>query len=261
MKITDREFNIKEIISVSSGTIPVSKTHCDGRLSDCFVYVLSGYADYTFGKKTCRAESGDIIYLSYKSLYAINIPSPDYRFIFIDFFFDNQSPPLENDIYKAKDSGKIENMFYRFLHLWTLGSFSNRILCKSVLYAIYSEAVSVELTEYIPNTRRQQLEAAVKKIEERCSDASLSVRELAAMCGISEVHFRRMFAMVYHTSPLKFINSLRLHNAKQLLSYTKESVSDIAAKCGFSSAYYFGRVFKSNVGITPGEYRKMPGIF
>lgn len=261
MKITDKEFNIKEIISVSSGTIPISKTHCDGRISDCFVYVLSGYAEYTFGKRICRAESRDIIYLSYKSFYGISIPSPDYRFIFIDFFFDNQSPPFENDVFKSKDSGKIENMFHRFLNLWTLGNFSNRILCKSILYAIYSEAVSVKLTAYIPNIRRQQLETAVKIMEERYSDASLSVGELAQMCGISDVHFRRMFAIVYRTSPLKFINSLRLHNAKKLLNYTREPISDIAEKCGFSSAYYFIRVFKSNVGITPGEYRKKSGIF
>ena len=257
MKIIEKELNIRKIISVSKGSIPISNPHCSGRESDCFVYVLSGEAKYTFEKKICSAEQGDIIFLSYKSVYTIDVKVPDYRFIFIDFFFDIELPSsLENDIFKTRDSGKIENMFYRFLNLWAFGNFSNRILCKSILYEIYSEAVSAELSVYVPSARRQQLENAVKKIREQYMDVNLSISELAAVCGVSDTHFRRMFAMVYHTSPVKFINSLRLHNAKQLLSYTSESISSIAAKCGFSSSYYFGRVFKNKVGITPREYRK-----
>ena len=40
-----------------------------------------------------------------------------------------------------------------------------------------------------------------------------------------------------------------------LLRTTGRAVKDIAAACGFSTALYFGMVFKKYYGITPGKYR------
>ena len=254
MKITNSELNIQKILSVTKATFPVSAPHCSERKSDCFVYVLSGSAKYTFSGKDYFIEPGDIIYLAYKSTYDIEVTVSDYSFIFIDFFFEFKNAVMENAIYK--NQSQTENLFYRFLNLWTIGNFSDKILCKSILYDIYSKIVFSSICSYIPSIRKNQLEAAVKIINLNYTDPSLTVKYLADAANMSEGHFRRTFFAVYHTTPVKFITSLRLNLAKQLLISSNFGVSKIASMCGFSSAYYFDRVFKKFLNATPGEYKR-----
>lgn len=61
-----------------------------------------------------------------------------------------------------------------------------------------------------------------------------------------------------HTNcaPIEFLLNVRLNKAKQLLVGTNISVGKIADMCGFSSANYFGLIFKKKEGISPAKYRK-----
>lgn len=72
---------------------------------------------------------------------------------------------------------------------------------------------------------------------------------------MSEVHFRRLFYQIYHTSPMKFIISLRVNKAKELLTNTQMKIQDISETCGFNNPYYFSKVFRQAVGLTPSQYR------
>ena len=61
-----------------------------------------------------------------------------------------------------------------------------------------------------------------------------------------------------HTNcaPIEFLLNVRLNKAKQLLVSTNISIGKIADMCGFSSANYFGLIFKKKEGISPAKYRK-----
>lgn len=86
MKITDSEQNIKYIVGIHKGKIPPSTSKCNSRHSDCFVYVLSGEAEYTFKNRSHTSTAGDIVYLSHNSTYSIHVTDENYTFIYIDFF-------------------------------------------------------------------------------------------------------------------------------------------------------------------------------
>ena len=53
-------------------------------------------------------------------------------------------------------------------------------------------------------------------------------------------------------------NSMRdaMEKAKELLTDTRRTISDIAAEVGYQNKNYFTMLFKRNVGITPGKFRK-----
>ena len=70
------------------------------------------------------------------------------------------------------------------------------------------------------------------------------------------MHFRRTFAKLYRTSPMKYITALRLSKARELLQSTDLPVGDICAQCGYTSLYYFDRVFKTTFGMQPLQFRK-----
>ena len=58
-------------------------------------------------------------------------------------------------------------------------------------------------------------------------------------------------------SPMDYLLTVRLNKAKQLLAVTLKSISKISEECGFSSANYFGLIFKKKTGVSPLEYRKI----
>ena len=57
-------------------------------------------------------------------------------------------------------------------------------------------------------------------------------------------------------SPMDYLLGIRLSRAKHLLSNTNDRVEDIAISCGFSSANYFGLIFKRKTGLSPSAYRR-----
>ena len=70
------------------------------------------------------------------------------------------------------------------------------------------------------------------------------------------MHLRRIFKSAVNTTPVKYINYLRLEKAKNMLINSNYSVNEIAFSVGFEDAYYFSRLFKKEIGISPSEYKK-----
>ena len=81
--------------------------------------------------------------------------------------------------------------------------------------------------------------------------------------SIAAQFFLSKSALIYnfkkHTgcSPIDFLLNVRITKAKQLLAKTRMSIGDIAAECGFSSANYFGLIFKQKEQLSPVAYRKL----
>lgn len=55
---------------------------------------------------------------------------------------------------------------------------------------------------------------------------------------------------------MEYLTLIRLNRAKSLLTSTSKSIEEISMECGFSSANYFGLVFKKQIGVSPLGYRK-----
>ncbi len=84
---------------------------------------------------------------------------------------------------------------------------------------------------------------------------NISVPELAKLCAMSVYHFCRVFKNVIGSSPVAYINAIRLNKAALLLTTTKLTVGEIAASVGFPDVFYFSKRFKAEKGMSPTEYR------
>ena len=102
---------------------------------------------------------------------------------------------------------------------------------------------------------------AIKHIERNYQNPNLTNAELAKLCRISEVYFRRIFTGCYNMTPKQFLIDIRINKAKQLLSEGALKINAVAIKCGFSNQYHFCRVFKEKTGLTPTEYVKQNRIY
>ena len=81
--------------------------------------------------------------------------------------------------------------------------------------------------------------------------ANRPISEYAALCGMSEVNFRRLFHKHTGKSPIQHRNNIRLENAKIMLQSGQYNVSEAAEACGFSNLSFFIRLYKKKYGYTP----------
>ena len=74
--------------------------------------------------------------------------------------------------------------------------------------------------------------------------------------GLTERTFSRRFKQATGMSPIEYVHTLRLEEAKQLLESGDASLEAIAEQVGYEDAAFFGRLFRRKVGVTPIQYRK-----
>lgn len=84
----------------------------------------------------------------------------------------------------------------------------------------------------------------------------ITLDELSQTFFVSKATIMYNFKKHMHCSPIDFLLNVRLTKAKELLLRTQKSVGEISELCGFSSANYFGLIFKQKENLSPANYRK-----
>lgn len=101
----------------------------------------------------------------------------------------------------------------------------------------------------------------LKRYMERNYCQDIDNQMLADIYGTSVSYLCREFKAHYHTSPMTYINNLRIEKARHMLAVSRKKVAVIARECGFSNADYFCYAFKKSERCTPLQYRKKKSVF
>ena len=84
----------------------------------------------------------------------------------------------------------------------------------------------------------------------------ITIRDIAQACACSHSTVCHVFKQYTGKSIKKYIDNLRINQAKRLLSTSDLPINRIAQLCGFSNINYFPTAFKKQIGISPTEYRR-----
>lgn len=109
---------------------------------------------------------------------------------------------------------------------------------------------------------RQQGDAVIGEVQAWIGEhyaTSSPVAAMAARSGLPERSFVRRFRNATGMSPMEYVHTLRLEEAKHQLETTPLPVEAIAGECGYEDAGYFSRLFSRRVGLTPSQYRRRFG--
>jgi signal transduction histidine kinase/DNA-binding LacI/PurR family transcriptional regulator/DNA-binding response OmpR family regulator len=118
-----------------------------------------------------------------------------------------------------------------------------------------------------------QVEAALRHSKRLGNQTSCSVRDamayihehyaepitramLASHVAITERYLTYCFRQELGITPMVYLNRYRVKQAKMLLEQRKRSITEVAMDVGFSDSSYFNRVFRQEVGCTPGAYQR-----
>ncbi len=125
-------------------------------------------------------------------------------------------------------------------------------------FAVHSNQISESAKGAKSNAQDAQ-QAFIAKldatIEQFYQDPSVSIAEFAQQMAMSERQLFRKLKQVLDVTPADYLRRFRLEQACVLLAEGK-SVSFVAMEVGFSTQSYFGKCFKAQYGLSPGEYKK-----
>ena len=88
---------------------------------------------------------------------------------------------------------------------------------------------------------------------------SFSLDELCRTIGINKSYLCRKFKEAEGVTILHYLHGLRVDAAKNLLRYSNQDLSSIAAYLCFPSQSRFGSIFKQFTGMTPKKFREQHG--
>lgn len=90
-----------------------------------------------------------------------------------------------------------------------------------------------------------------KVVRDQMSNSDLSVETVSEQLGLSRVQLYRKVKAMTGSTPVEVIRISRLRKARQLLSSSHKTVSEISYEVGFSSPSYFTKCFKDYYGKIP----------
>jgi CheY-like chemotaxis protein len=118
-----------------------------------------------------------------------------------------------------------------------------------------AEGFRLDPKQYV--SRDQEfLDRVIALVDSHLADEDLNPALLFDEIGMSRSSFQRKLKALTYMSPARFIRSVRLARARDMLAQNAGSIAEVAYGTGFGSQAYFTTCFREEFGVTPGEYVK-----
>lgn len=171
--------------------------------------------------------------------------------------FNQNATPIHVTVEK---SIKIIELFNECFALLEKGYSLNRIIYASQL-ACHLAAIIRFLQQQpqiqINSQKIYDIEHSLQFMTENL-EKNISLQEFADRANLSVPHFSAVFKKTTGYSPIDYYLRLKIQLACQHLNLTEQSVKEICFIIGFQDPYYFSRIFKKIMGMSPSEYRNSP---
>lgn len=86
-------------------------------------------------------------------------------------------------------------------------------------------------------------------------DQKITNQQLSEHFHLHPNYISRCMREARGMTPMRYLNQLRIEEAKKRLLNTDDTISQIAGQCGFQNVYYFSNLFKKMIGMSPKNYR------
>ncbi len=158
--------------------------------------------------------------------------------------------------FRVADSSFFRNAFLKVEKCLRLSTPEAKLEARYLVSGLLLQLIRSSEKEYTPKEKQNRLSPAIRYLQERYFDPTITNDRLASLCGISTVYFRKSFEAVYGASPIRYLNNYRTQKAKDLLSSDYGSIAQVAQSVGYSSVYHFSKMFKTYTGLSPTQYVK-----
>lgn len=253
------------------GFFPCAKFHYIERQTGISEYILifciKGEGTVKFNEKIFTIKEGSIIIIPPNTphIYYSNDSNPwDIFWVHFDgnygnYFFKNYK--FENIIQCNLDS--FRNITLLFSN--TISVLEKGLTENNLVFASQSLCHLISVILLNNNSFAKHINNKLKYIDDTVIymnhnlDKILTLDDIAKSIGLSRSHISLIFKEETGHSPIDFFTHLKIQNSCSFLKYSDTPIKEISSYFGYEDQYYFSRVFKKIMGISPLQYRQENG--
>lgn len=236
-----------EILSVLELSWDESHAYAAPRSFNALSYRICGNASFTHNQTTKKVKTGEIAYVPAGFDYTLDAEN---EHLFVVHFNLKNHTGTDMETVSPENPKYFETKFQNMYTSWSKKQVGFQYECKSELYKILLNLFKQKYEQKI-NRKYNMMNDIAEYIHEHFTDKNLTVDYLAKMAGMSDTYFRKLFVLSFSETPLRYINSLRVSCALELLRSGYYSVSEVAEKSGFDNQKYLSTVIKKYTGHSP----------
>lgn len=229
-----------------------------------FFLVLSGRGTFRYNGTPHNLRQGDCVWVDCRLPYAHeSSTSSPWELKWVHFygkevacFYDSFQGKNSSPTFAPSNPGAFNEALSALFALYQKDCAGKEILAHKYLTDIITGCLS-ENTEKNEKTEsmKEKLEAVRDYMKTHFRE-EITLDRLSEAFFISKYHLAREYRQTFGITPGNDLTAIRISEAKSLLRFSLEPVSNIARLCGYPDANYFTKVFRKCEGITPLEYRR-----
>lgn len=236
---------------------PFETHHIVGRSDYYLMYIIDGQLNIELDSNTHTVKRGTAIIFppefGYK--YSGNPPvhylyahfTGSYADKFLEECGFGKLPCIVKNDFSVDIQSKFNLLIDTFLYKEPLSTQKSACLLQEILIDIRKNDID--------KSSNLSLKESLKHIHSFFTN-KIDVPKLAKMEGLSSSRYITVFKNQTGKAPMEYVIDLRLQLATSLLENTNMTIKQISERVGYSDQYFFSRLFKKHIGISPQGYRK-----
>ncbi|RHK05257.1 AraC family transcriptional regulator [Enterococcus casseliflavus] len=241
--------------------------------------ILSGKQKTTINQKEYLLDAGDILIIPPGMLH-LNACYSENGLRYFTAHFDIDEPVLRYVLMKniplifekhTAENTTLQVIINEWIDLYDKApsfSLSDKILTIQILTKLIFELIRFTELDPKKNANIQTLSIARSIAEvinhnfhhfferKNTEKIDILIKKIYAEANVSPSYGLEAFKKIYGISPKNYLDSLKLKEAKRLLTIPDITIESISERLGYSHPAHFSRQFKNWVGISPNSYRK-----
>lgn len=223
-------------------------------------FIESGKGTYVCDGKTYHLKAGDAFYIPMHTRGSYRADEADpWRYTWIHFggdsgskFYQDLGLTKDMPIYTSSDCDAVNEAIEELERLSEIGE----------AYAVMSGLYSVLHVMALHNSNKvtgkkksgEEYITACKNYIMSKSCEKISVSDLCGLVKIDRTYLYRLFKEYLKMGPKEYILKTKMEMAKELLSQSPLSVSEVAEMVGYEDPFAFSKQFKQHFRISPRDY-------
>ena len=221
------------------------------------IYVLNGAATYFVENQSFHLKQGSLLCIPRGSVRsAYTYPDNLMECYSVSFqFFDYKGAegflpmPMISNIGIQPD---LISLYGDLNNSWLRRSPGYKIKSHALLMLIILRLYELTLFNEHPIIIDSRINKVIRYITDNyCED--LTIEKVSEVTGLHPNYFGVLFKNSTGMSFRQFLTAIRINAAENLLKGGLHSITEVAARCGFTDVCYFSRVYKKTRGIPPSK--------
>ena len=232
------------------------------------LYSINGTVRYTKDKRTFYVQPNSVITTACNTKLTFTRVSREWRYYY--FIISGSHAKLFYNLIRTHDNivlcNPFTNILDSFMELFDILCETTEngndawkythtsLLVHTIFTSMYDIVYNLHEIKELTPAQESSINAALKYISSNYKE-ELNIENISNKVGFSKYYFCKIFKQQMGTTIHQYVNEYRINKAKELLAYSKLSISSIASKVGFKTTLTFIRAFERSTHMTPSEYR------